>query len=263
MVIYRIIHDRITTTADDYRDVDVQDGDVLYADIPYEGTDNSAYGEGGKFNYDAFSRWANSLDVPVYVSSVKAPKGFTEIWSKEVNNGANGKRTERLFVQDKFADPEKKRLQDSNQGQVARVEGLDTQDGVKFSPRIFDRTIPTLKDAIDSIKRLFDRSLHRTGKLERQIIAGMSNRLQKDLAQGGLSVDAAWVHSIDDSQIGHAMKEHGNDAVERGRGQIAISKNDFEKIPEILDSYDDVEVSSNKNKQGNQVVVYSTLAFDI
>lgn len=37
------------------------------------------------------------------MSSVKAPEGFTEIWSKDVNNGSNGTRTEKLFVQDKFA----------------------------------------------------------------------------------------------------------------------------------------------------------------
>ncbi len=78
-------------------------GDVVYADIPYEGTDQAGYGK-GKFNKQAFVEWAQAQDVPVYVSEYSMPEGWTEIDSFEVPGMRGGKRTEKLFVQSKFAD---------------------------------------------------------------------------------------------------------------------------------------------------------------
>lgn len=98
--------DRISASKTDYRDVELQPGDVVYADTPYRGTDNSAYGEYGKFDFDAFNEWAQSQDVPVFVSGAIPPaeSGWTEIWSKDVRGfDANDQRADKLFVQDKFA----------------------------------------------------------------------------------------------------------------------------------------------------------------
>ena len=134
---------------------------------------------------------------------------------------------------------------DSNEGQVAVVK------------KVFNRAIPTLANAIKTIKRLFAKSLKPNGTLERQVIAGTDKRQQNDLNQKGINVDENWVHSIDDAHIAHAMKQHGNEAVERSRGQIAITESDFEKIPDILRNYDNLDVSSNTNKQRNNVVIYN------
>ena len=41
---------------------------------------------------------------------------------------------------------------------------------------------------------------------------------------------------IDKSSINHAIKEHGNAKTEASRGQIAITKKDFELIPQIVKS---------------------------
>jgi len=98
----------ISTEQMDYRDVVLKPGDVIYADIPYKGTDTSAYGA-EPFDYDAFYAWALDQDVPVYVSEYSMPDGFTEVWSEEVNKLKGGNITERLFVQSKFANDDNTR----------------------------------------------------------------------------------------------------------------------------------------------------------
>lgn len=44
--------------------------------------------------------------------------------------------------------------------------------------------------------------------------------------------------ALDESSIGHVLKQHGNASVETNRGQRAIEYVDFGAIPEILNSYD-------------------------
>ena len=90
----------------DYRLVDIPDGATVYADPPYRGTANSSrYGE---FDFDAFDMWLGGVDFPVFVSEFDAPAGCVEIASTErvTSMAANStdKRTERIFVQERFYD---------------------------------------------------------------------------------------------------------------------------------------------------------------
>ena len=78
-------------------------GDVVYADISYEGTDQAGYGK-GKFNKPAFVSWAQAQDVPIYVSEYNMPEGWIEIDSYDVPGMRGGKRQEKLWVQNRFAD---------------------------------------------------------------------------------------------------------------------------------------------------------------
>ena len=95
--------DRVSTTETDYRDVQLQPGDVVYADIPYEKTDRRGYGE-PRFDKGEFVEWAQAQDVPVFVSEYTMPDGWTEIGSFTVRGARGGHREEKLWVQDKFAD---------------------------------------------------------------------------------------------------------------------------------------------------------------
>ena len=84
----------------DYRDVEIPDGAVVYADPPYAGTD---CGEYGGFDHDAFEEWLASCDRLVVVSEYHAPNGCVEVAHRQnqCSAAANGKSqrvTERLFV---------------------------------------------------------------------------------------------------------------------------------------------------------------------
>ena len=90
----------------DYRLVDVPEGATVYADPPYRSTANSKrYGE---FDHYAFDQWLNGVDFPVFVSEFDAPDGCVEIANTEritsMSATTTGKRIERIFVQERFAD---------------------------------------------------------------------------------------------------------------------------------------------------------------
>jgi hypothetical protein len=86
--------------------VEVPEGATVYADPPYRGTANSIrYGE---FDFDAFDQWLNGVDFPVFVSEFDAPAVCVEVAQTErtTSMAANttDTRTERIFVQERFAD---------------------------------------------------------------------------------------------------------------------------------------------------------------
>lgn len=94
---------KIATKTGSYKDVKLKQGDVVYADLPYEGTDTRGYGNGSAFDKEAFNEWAQKQNVPVYVSETVMPEGWTEIDAFSASS-LRGKRTEKLWVQDKFAE---------------------------------------------------------------------------------------------------------------------------------------------------------------
>ena len=82
----------------DYRDVQIQDGAVVYCDIPYRGTSEYVAGD---FDHDAFYEWALSRPFAVYVSEYSMPSEFTEVWSTShrsiLSSTTNNRVVERLF----------------------------------------------------------------------------------------------------------------------------------------------------------------------
>ena len=70
---------QIVASADDYRNYVYQDGDVVYCDPPYAGTN----GYGREFDHEAFWQWCRSRELPYYVSEYRAPEDFISIWCKE------------------------------------------------------------------------------------------------------------------------------------------------------------------------------------
>lgn len=93
----------IETSETDYKDVKLRPCDVVYADIPYEGTDQAGYGK-GKFDKAEFLDWAQKQEVPIYVSEYTMPEGWAEIDAFDVPGMKGGQRKEKLWVQDKFAE---------------------------------------------------------------------------------------------------------------------------------------------------------------
>ena len=99
----------------DYRRVEVPDGSTVYADPPYRGTDNRAYGEHGVgFDFEAFDAWLAVVPFPVVVSEYTAPAGCVEVAAREkrvlASSDNSQRRMERLFVQERFADEYRERM---------------------------------------------------------------------------------------------------------------------------------------------------------
>lgn len=92
----------------DYRDVELPQGCVVYADPPYDGT--TGYSK-EKFNSDDFWEYMRiiSKNHIVFISEQSAPDDFVAIWSKpftrtlDVNKENQFKVTEKLFVHKSLA----------------------------------------------------------------------------------------------------------------------------------------------------------------
>ena len=92
-----------TFTCSDYRDVEIPDGAVVYADPPYKGTTGYSTGE---FDSDTFWDYMRKLSKThvVLISEELAPEDFTCIWKKEitrkldVNKNNKPKRIEKIYV---------------------------------------------------------------------------------------------------------------------------------------------------------------------
>jgi phage-Barnase-EndoU-ColicinE5/D-RelE like nuclease3 len=58
---------------------------------------------------------------------------------------------------------------------------------------------------------------------------------------------------IDSYSLKHILKNHGNEAKEKQRGQLAITAEDLKKIPELLENPDD-SMLDGLNRLGREVI---------
>jgi hypothetical protein len=88
----------ITSTSEDYRNYEYREGDIVYCDPPYAGTE----GYGCEFDHDAFWEWARTRTYPVYVSEYQAPDDFIPVWEKKKRSLLNGKNLSKPVVEKIF-----------------------------------------------------------------------------------------------------------------------------------------------------------------
>lgn len=81
---------QIEFTSFDYRDYEHKDGDVVYCDPPYRGTEK--YNRVA-FDHDAFYEWARTRDYPVYFSEYSAPEDFVEVFQHSIPRTMAGGKT--------------------------------------------------------------------------------------------------------------------------------------------------------------------------
>ena len=65
----------LTYSVGDYRDVEIPDGSVIYADIPYRtSTQKDDYGV--RFDHEAFYDWCEAQTQPLFILSAVKPTGL-------------------------------------------------------------------------------------------------------------------------------------------------------------------------------------------
>jgi len=72
-----------------------------------------------------------------------------------------------------------------------------------------------------------------------------------------VDINTDYIHSISDTQIGHAIDGHSSAKKESKLNQVPITLDDLLLIPLIINEYDNVEVSPNKNKRGLTTIIFS------
>lgn len=94
---------KVKFTCNDYRDVALPDGCIIYADPPYNGVKQY---NNRKFNTDEFWEYAREVSKThlMFISELSAPEDFVSIWHKQItrtldrNKSNQFKATENLYV---------------------------------------------------------------------------------------------------------------------------------------------------------------------
>ena len=97
----------------DYRDVQIPSNAVVYADPPYKRTNCMGYK--CDFDHESFEKWLAEVPFMVVISEYEAPSGCKEVASikKQSSMGTGNKggtETEKLFVQERFAEQYKQMM---------------------------------------------------------------------------------------------------------------------------------------------------------
>lgn len=74
---------KIKFSCEDYRNLEIPAGALIYVDPPYKGT--KPYGISPKFNHEELFNWIRekSKTSPIFLSEQKAPDDFEIVWSKD------------------------------------------------------------------------------------------------------------------------------------------------------------------------------------
>lgn len=201
---------------------------------------------------EEFKKWVNS--------SKRKTKPFADYHTikKEVLANSQGSVAENKNIRTESSEQSEPSEGSKAGGEMPVTDVTDTNQQVKSVPKLYDRSIPTTREEQrNAITRIIDFAKKVKDRVERAVIGGITKRQKDDFAKFGIDIDDSWVHSFETSAVSHNQKHHGNPNVEAARGQIAITAEDYNRIPDILDHYDKVSKSPNKTKgTENDVIIY-------
>ena len=96
----------------------------------------------------------------------------------------------------------------------------------------------------------------------RVVKLGRINENQADLIKAKTELEVEGYNRIIDVYgVKHTFRQHGNPQTEEKRGQIAITKEDFLLIPQIIESENIIWVG--KNKLGKDCLLYEAIIEDV
>lgn len=201
---------------------------------------------------EEFKKWVNS--------SKRKTKPFADYHTikKEVLANSQGSVAENKNIRTESSEQSEPSEGSKAGGEMPVTDVTDANQQVKSVPKLYDRSIPTTREEQrNAITRIIDFAKKVKDRVERAVIGGITKRQKDDFAKFGIDIDDSWVHSFETSAVSHNQKHHGNPNVEAARGQIAITAEDYNRIPDILDHYDKVSKSPNKTKgTENDVIIY-------
>lgn len=216
---------------------------------------------------------------------------FTELTGLPANEKYLAKAVEQQNFKDNFAtsldfmsdeeltllDKEYSLLNDSDNGkqekttQPATTPGTDSQNNetgsggsglqsVRGAENSGEKTTGEREvnpDKKQNISLLFDIAPSTKNRVIKEVLGPVTKKEAAIINEKtGLSIDEEYEYVVDNSAINHILKKHGNPEKESKQGQLAVTKADFELLPEILSSYDDIEYSG-KNERGLDILKYT------
>ena len=99
----------------------------------------------------------------------------------------------------------------------------------------------------EELKQVIGKAKNNPNERQKLVIGKVSPELQEKAKENGFDI-SGYQHDLDVSGTRHTIKEHSQPKKEESRGQIAITDEDFEKIPDVIYSYDNVSFGETDAK---------------
>ena len=189
------------------------------------------------------------------------PRSLAQAIKEVLNLDYNGQLRSNVLVGDNSTS---QRGQQGSTGDVATGERIENGNGTTDSRgrveadsregevgSLFQYFTGTLSELVSQAKQS-------TQGLIKKVIAHVSTRLKEDLSAKGLVIDDEYKHVIDNNAVRHTLKKHSGKNEEK-RGQIPIVEADFDKIADVVENYDDVEVLPG-NTTAQRIIYQKTYA---
>lgn len=106
----------------------------------------------------------------------------------------------------------------------------------------------------DSIQAVIDAAGQSGHAPQKANLGSVSDWLVEASKAAGLDL-AGYQHILDGSAVRHIFKQHGNERAERARGQVAITADDLNNLPQVVGAPDRV-VLGTSNRLGNDQVAF-------
>ena len=99
----------------------------------------------------------------------------------------------------------------------------------------------------EELKQVIGKAKNNPNERQKLVIGKVSKDLEEKAKENGFDI-TDYEHNLDVSGTRHAFKTHGNGKKEDSRGQIAITDEDFEKIPDIVYTPDNISFGETDAK---------------
>lgn len=118
-------------------------------------------------------------------------------------------------------------------------------------------TTEEVDDSVDEdVKAFVESVINSTSNKKQKIEISELDETEANIIKEKTGIDVeGYTHTIDNYSIKHILSQHGDEKVEKSRGQYPVTKDELSKIPDIIKNYDKVE-NAGKNKKGLDVIRY-------
>lgn len=182
--------------------------------------------------------------------------------SQQTNRLYNREERQRGRVEQRRSSKEsignKSNLKNSNENESSF--SMPQNEDIRYLKKT-DKNSPVDEDIQKELHNRIQNALLSKNSRKNTFLGTVSEKVAKKVKSLlGLDVSGR-KHMLSDYDIRHIIKQHGNPEIEKSKGQIAITFEDIEKIPDIINNYDDLTKGSpNKNvftKQMQDSIRYS------
>lgn len=111
---------------------------------------------------------------------------------------------------------------------------------------------------VESIKQLIEELKNDKSAFLRYEIGELSEKEIQQIKEATGFDLSGYTRTMYSYGVNHAIKKHGNPKTEESRGQVAITEEDFELIPQIVANPDSIEFGE-KNDLGDDLIKYSKI----